>query len=184
MQSDVLQKQIVLTKILDRKEVRKPIKEEQILSQKCPLTGSSCTVKIVTDDKEFFVAHSYFPNVIDDFRVAIDMAVPKEYKPFYANEGFHTGHIFCKICGKIQSSKFGIYEISEENCNSCNALARANPNVTLELGLAYGFRKPVLLVCKKGSKVSADLAGLDRIEYRSYKDLENQLRKRIISFIH
>jgi|GEM_PF-1401621 len=61
LHSDILQKNIILTEILDRKEVKKTIKEEQNLSQKCPL-GGSCRNPIFKLCAAFWFKYSNSPN--------------------------------------------------------------------------------------------------------------------------
>jgi len=40
--------------------------------------------------------------------------------------------------------------------------------------------KPYYSICEKGTKIPANLGGLDRIEYRSNQDLIRQLKKKVL----
>ena len=138
----------------------------------CPLIGSECTKYIEPQENMYFVAHAFSKEKIDDLRSAIEASLEEFHlKPYYADQEIRSQHILCKICEKIRSSRFGIFEISDQN-----------PNVTLELGMAYGSGKNALLIAKKGSKIPADLDGMDRLEYESFKDLTEKLRTKTKAF--
>ncbi|MEW5814798.1 MAG: HEAT repeat domain-containing protein [Spirochaetota bacterium] len=142
----------------------------------CPITQERCN-KTFQESNEYFVAHPFTSDRMDDLRRAINAAVQEifpDLRPYYANQEIR-GDIYCKICLKIRSSKFGIYDISD-TCSTCR---KSNPNVTLELGLAYGLNKPTILIAKRGSQIINDLQRFDRIEYTSYVELERELRSKI-----
>lgn len=121
---------------------------------------------------EFFVAHSFTKSYREDFRKALKDALCgclNNREPYYADAEIRKGHIFInKIIPKIKSTQFGIYEISEENSN-----------VFLELGVAMALNKTYYILCKKGTKIPANLKGLDRIQYESFLELTGQLKKKI-----
>lgn len=79
----------------------------------------------------------------------------------------------CKICELIQKSQLIIADITEWN-----------PNVSLEIGLALGLDKPVILLLslsRKGAKAPSDLQGIEYLNYLEY-DLDNfadKLRRKI-----
>ena len=140
----------------------------------CPLTGSKCEKYIETQPNMYFVAHAFTKENKDDLRGAIEKALKDFYlEPYYADQEIRSQHILCKICEKIRCSKFGIFDISDENSN-----------VTLELGMAWGFGNKALLITKSGSKIPADLEGLDRLEYASFIDLTEKLRTKIGDYTH
>src|SRR5262249_17268802 len=88
----------------------------------------------------------------------------------FADEKITTLHILQKIVDYIRSSRFGVYDISGWN-----------PNVTLELGLAFGLNEKAYIALDPSSddvrEVPADLRGLDRIQYGSYSELQAGLEK-------
>lgn len=168
------------------REQRKAKKEEELVpSQRvekiksaeqiyCPLIGSECTKYIEPQENMYFVAHAFSKEKIDDLRSAIEASLEEFHlKPYYADQEIRSQHVLCKICEKIRSSRFGIFEISDQN-----------PNVTLELGMAYGSGKNALLIAKKGSEIPADLDGMDRLEYESFKDLTEKLRTKTKAFYY
>lgn len=122
--------------------------------------------------REFFVAHSFTKQYKDDLRRAVEDALCGHLdglEPYYADTEIREGHIFVnKIIPKIKSTEFGIYEISEQS-----------PNVFLELGAAIALGMTYYILCRKGTKVPADLEGLDRIEYESFSDLTKQLKNKV-----
>src|SRR6185312_10190626 len=56
-----------------------------------------------------------------------------------------------------------------------------NPNVTLELGLAYGLNEKAYIAIDPAKtpveEVPADLRGIDRIQYSSYSELQSGLER-------
>jgi len=162
---------------LDNREAIKDILVD-VMRRWCPIMHRYCTDDI-RPVNEYFVGHEFTEEKRDDLRAAINSAISQifpDLKPWYADQEL-TGDIKCKICRKIRSSKFGIYDISE-GCSQCQ---NPNPNVTWELGLAYGFGKPAILIVKKNFRIISNLASLDRIEYSSYKDLKTKMRAKIQS---
>lgn len=123
------------------------------------------------EEYHYFVAHEFTTQERDDLREAIDRAFKGTgLNASYADMEFRSGeHILKKIEDRILATQFGIYDITTEN-----------PNVYLELGLAKGAGKTLYIICKKGTKIRADLQGLDRIEYESYKNLTDEIQKKII----
>ena len=127
--------------------------------------------------REFFVAHEFTEDK-DDLRSAINQAVGEHIDgptPYYADKEVRNGHIFLnKIIPRIQSAEFGIYDISTNNSN-----------VLLELGAAMILNvlqgKPYYIICRKGTKIPANLQGIDRIEYKGFRDLTKQLRQKVVT---
>ena len=121
---------------------------------------------------EYFVAHDFSKEKIDDLRRAIEEAFEgKDLKPYYADSEVRGGsHILKeKIAPKIEYTRFGIFDISETK----------KPNVFIELGVSMGLNKPYYLIAREGTEIPTDLQGLDRIEYSSFKDLTEKLKKLI-----
>jgi len=128
------------------------------------------------DESAVFVAHPFTePFAPADLRRALDKALGDQgLKPDYADETLSSGHILRKVCRQIQESLFGIYDVS-----------LWKPNVTLELGLAYGMERPTLLLLNVNHSkgVPSDIQGFDRIEYGSYTELEAELASKLGDFI-
>jgi len=123
---------------------------------------------------DYFVAHKFTEQEKDDLRDAIEKAFDgNNLKPYYADKELRESgtHILDKIIEKIQETKFGIFDITG-----------GNPNVCLELGLAKGFSKKFFIICGKDciDSIPSDLKGLDRIDYRSYKGLTEEIKMKIL----
>lgn len=120
---------------------------------------------------DYFVAHEFTRQEKDDLREAIDRAFRETgLNASYADVEFRSGeHILKKIEDRIRATQFGIYDITNQN-----------PDVYLELGLAKGAGRTFYIICKKGTEIRADLQGLDRIEYESYKNLTDEIKKKIL----
>lgn len=113
-----------------------------------------------------FVGHVFSREQIDDFRHALASGIQLVGASlWFADQHPGTGHIFDKIKAGIDNSFACLFEVSDTS----------RANVFLELGYAFGRGKQCILVSKVGSPVASDLAGLERIEYTSYKDLTGQL---------
>ena len=123
-------------------------------------------------ENQFFVAHPYrgdFPSkefrdtlasVEDEFRVRFS----------YADKVLTAEYLLTKLKNAIRGSGRSLFDVTFWN-----------PNVTLELGLAYGLgEKDRILISVNtslhgGEKVPSDLAGIDRLEYSSLQDFKTQL---------
>lgn len=86
-----------------------------------------------------------------------------------ADEARKTLDIGCKICAALQSCRFAVMDISTPNAN-----------VGIEIGLAYGYQKKIILLRNRNAhEPPTDLAG---IEYAAYTDI-NSLRKSLSEYI-
>jgi predicted nucleotide-binding protein len=118
--------------------------------------------------RQIFVAYAYNIYPQEDYR-KIFAGLEKTYgvKFIFADEKITNMHILQKIISYIDASDFSLFDISGWN-----------PNVTLELGLAYRSdnwyiafnpdRTPV-------NDVPSDIKGIDRIQYKSFTELEERL---------
>jgi hypothetical protein len=70
---------------------------------------------------------------------------------------------------QIKHAKFGIYDLS----------VPGNTDTYLELGIALGMGKEVILIHKKGSPLPETMKNLNRIEYENVSDLIEKLRKKV-----
>ncbi len=69
---------------------------------------------------------------------------------------------------QIRHARFGIYDLSTPD----------KPDALLELGIALGLGREVMLICKKGSLLPEAIKSLNRIEYENLSDLTEKLRKK------
>lgn len=115
--------------------------------------------------RQIFVAYSYklYPKA-DYRRVFNELKKAFQVDFVFADEKITNLHILQKIANYIRESRFGIYDISGWN-----------PNVTLELGLAFGLGEKSYIAIDPSktdiAEVPADLRGIDRIQYGSYTEL-------------
>jgi len=76
---------------------------------------------------------------------------------------FTKPEIWCKICANIQNSRAVIADLSG-----------SNPNVFLELGLAWGFGKPYILLTQEIDNLPFDTRSFHVIKYvRNNSDVDN-----------
>ena len=122
-----------------------------------------------TDTKEIFVAYPYTLYNKGDYRRAYQR-VGREFgvKMVFADEHITGEHILAKIRRSIQIADFSVFDISGWN-----------PNVTLELGMAFALNS-AWFICynpdhNSVSEVPSNLRGLDRIQYRTFSELEDGL---------
>ncbi len=104
-------------------------------------------------------------NMVDIFEHAIEPIITTlNLKCYRADQDKSPGDIACKISYVLQSCRVAIMEISD-----------MNPNVCFEVGLAYGYGVPVILLRKTGSIVPTDLAGILCLEYYDINSLRAEL---------
>jgi hypothetical protein len=76
----------------------------------------------------------------------------------------YTGNVLAKIKEKIETAAIVVANLTGDN-----------PNVFLEVGYAWGCRKPTVLLCKKGSPLRFDVQSEKCILYASIRDCEERL---------
>lgn len=139
---------------------------------KCYLTGSKvCNLDIKEKPNQIFVAYNYkYKNVEKTISESIIPAL-KELKIIYkiAKQEISTKDFFCKICELIQQSKYFLANLT-------------NPtfNVGLELGLALGLDKEIILIASTRTRLPSDLIRQEVIFYG--KDL-NKLKEDFIKCV-
>ena len=131
---------------------------------------------LIKKPRQVFVAYSYRHYDKRDYRRAFEN-VGKAFNVefIFADEKITSLHILQKIANYIKESQFGIYDITAWN-----------PNVTLELGLALGMGERVFISLNPDetemTDVPSDLKGVDRLQYKSFSSLEDEI-ERLISQI-
>lgn len=129
---------------------------------KCYLIGSKdCNLNIKENPNQVFIAYNYkYKNVEKTIEEAIFPALKilnLEYK--IAKKEIKTKDFFCKICELIQGSKYFLANLTSPTFN-----------VGLELGLALGLNKDIILIASRRSKIPSDLIRQEVIFY--YKDMQ------------
>lgn len=132
---------------------------------KCYLTGNKiCTLNIKEKQNQIFIAYNYkYKNVEKVIEEAIIPALNQlNIKHKIAKLEIRTKDFFCKICELIQESRYFLVNLTNPNFN-----------VGLELGLALGLDKEVILIASNRTKLPSDLVRQEVIFYG--KDL-NKLK--------
>ena len=139
---------------------------------KCYLTGSKiCSLKIKENPNRIFIAYNYkYKNVEKVIEETVFPAIKQagmNYK--VARLEVRTKDFFCKICELIQGSKYFLANLT-------------NPtfNVGLELGLALGLEKEIILIASRRTRIPSDLVRQEVIFYS--KDME-ELQAKLIGCI-
>ena len=121
-------------------------------------------MKIKENPSQIFIAYNYkYKNVENVIKQAIFPAIKQaglKYK--VARLEVRTKDFFCKICELIQGSKYFLANLT-------------NPtfNVGLELGLALGLEKEIVLIASRRTRIPSDLVRQEVIFYsKDIKDLK------------
>lgn len=87
-----------------------------------------------------------------------------------ADRNIKNAAFFCKICEQIQTSYICLVDLTNQR-----------PSVILELGMAFGFQKPIIIIFeekeRKKIEILTDIGWADPIAYKNYTDLKDKLRK-------
>ncbi len=133
---------------------------------KCYLTGNKiCGLNVKEKSNQVFIAYNY--NYKNVERIIEEVIIPAlksmNIKHKIARQEIRTKDFFCKICELIQQSRYFLANLT-------------NPtfNVGLELGLALGLNKEIVLLASKRTKIPSDLVRQEVIFYG--RDLD-KLRK-------
>ena len=118
---------------------------------------------------QYFVGYQLASKNAENLRKVITRVFgPLGYEPYYADKS--TGKdvegqsLLLEICQKIFLTSFSIFDLSPEN-----------PNGYLELGIALGLNRPVIVIAN--DKTPLTLQGHNVIPYADYSDLEAKLSR-------
>jgi len=84
-------------------------------------------------------------------------------------EGIKKREPFHHRIEQIKQARFGIYDLSRSG----------NADSLLEIGVALGLGKKMVILCKKGSSLPETIKPFGWIEYEGSSDLTEKLRKKI-----
>jgi hypothetical protein len=90
-------------------------------------------------------------------------------QPIQGSETIHGGNLLQQRIEQIKRARFGIYHL----------ISSEKGEVLLEIGIALGLGKEVVLVTKKGSSPPGLLKQVGVIEYQHFSDLTEKLKKRV-----
>lgn len=132
----------------------------------CFKTGvHGCPMKPPKKMNRVFVAMPFSSDYRDSFEYGVKVALEqKGIEYFKADNEVSNKDIMCKICRELQSCGKVIANISG-----------LNPNVMLELGLAYGLGKEVIVIKDVKTTAISDLGSIEYIEYAHAGELQKKL---------
>jgi len=121
------------------------------------------------ENRTVFVGYPYdLPR--DDYR-GVFAEVAEEYgvEFLFADEKFTKKHVLEKITAMMRGAALSLFDIT-----------LWNPNVALELGIAYAHDLDFYILfdpTKGQTDALTDVRGIDRIQYRSFAELKEALRR-------
>jgi hypothetical protein len=132
----------------------------------CFKTGAKgCPINPSVKKNKVFVAMPFHDDYKDSYEYGIKIVLNQLGIDHYkADNKVDNKDIMCKICNEIQSCGIFLANISG-----------LNPNVMLELGLAYGLGKRVFIIKDKKTTAISDLGCIEYIEYAHAGDLQREL---------
>lgn len=134
----------------------------------CFKTGvKGCPINPTERKNKVFVAMSFSDEYEDSYEYGVKLILgQKGLQPYKADAIINNKDIMCKICEQIQSCGIIIVNISG-----------LNSNVMLELGLAYGLGKRVIVIKDKKTTTISDLGSIEYIEYSHARELQQKLNE-------
>ena len=90
-------------------------------------------------------------------------------QPVYGSEAIQKGDLVNQRIEQIRRARLGIYPL----------ISSERGEVLLEIGIALGLGKEIILLYKKGAPFSGYLKKLNPIEYEHFSDLTEKLKRRI-----
>jgi len=126
------------------------------------------------ETNQYFVGHELTPAKIGDLRRVLGKVfTPLGVEPYYPDRHYEQQPILLKICQKIFLTRFGIFDLSTPN-----------PNVYIELGIALGFNKPVLVLCHQQQSITLPpILQTSTLLYSNYSDLAEKLSRVATSIV-
>ncbi len=124
--------------------------------RKCFKIGvEQCPKRPILNIRQVFIAMPFCKEFEDVYQFGIVETLNSlGYKYIRADKELSSHDIMCKICQQMQSSNLIIADISDHN-----------PNVMLEMGMAFGLGKSVIVIKDKKTAIISDISGLEYIEY-------------------
>lgn len=114
---------------------------------------------------EYFVSSGITgPEMIQAIQRAFDGS---GLTPLYGSELIQKGESLNQKIDQIRRARFGIYHLS----------APEREDVLLEIGIALGLGRQVLIVCPKGTSLPEMIKPLRQIEYEHFSDLTQKLKR-------
>lgn len=140
--------------------------------RKCFKVGvDGCPINPSYQSNRVFIAMPFANEYLDSYNYGmVPVLNGLGYEYYKADNEISNKDIMCKVCNEIQSCRMVIANISG-----------LNPNVMLELGLAYGLGKPVIIIKDRDTKAVSDIGSIEYIEYSHAGELQQKLFKALSS---
>jgi hypothetical protein len=122
---------------------------------------------------QYFVAQEFSADREDLLRALEGAFRVFNLRPYRADQDILAGHILCKIAAKLQTTLFGVFELTH----------RQNRNVYLELGVAIGMGRPFVLVKEANAELPSLIEGLDYYNIQSYAVMQRELGARLQEYV-
>ena len=134
------------------------------------ISKSIKTAGIKSETKQsIFVAMPFKEEMHDLFRYGISKPTRRiRFLCERVDQQKYTGAVLEKIKKEIDEAKLIVAVLTD-----------SNPNVYLEVGYAWGKKKPTVLLIKKGEKPEFDLSSEKYIEYDTITQVEETLKREI-----
>ncbi|HUV03384.1 MAG TPA: hypothetical protein VMW67_08145 [Desulfobacteria bacterium] len=150
----------------------------------CPVVGECPHEPVDTISNSYFLVQPF-----DSEKANRENAIKAALTEFYGDiqkyklkksdsKAYDFGS-FCDICLKIKSSEFCIVDISGELYETIDKVSGKKetkpflrPNVALELGMAYGFNKPALILSRKLNNKRLIPSDIEFIRYIDISPIE------------
>ena len=122
---------------------------------------------------QYFVAQEFSADREDLLRALEGAFRVFNLQPYRADQDILAGHILCKIAAKLQTTLFGVFELTHSQ----------NRNVYLELGVAIGMGRPFVLVKEANAELPSLIEGLDYYNIQSYAVMQRELGVRLQEYV-
>jgi hypothetical protein len=124
------------------------------------------TVEVTLKGEYFISSGIEEPELIQTVKTAFEGS---ELIPILGSEASRKGESLYQRIDQIKRSRFGIYDLSIPE----------RMDGLLELGMALGMGKEVILIYKKGSPLLETIKPLNPIEYENTSKLIEKLRRKV-----
>lgn len=119
----------------------------------------------------YFISYEFDASRADDVRRAVESGlktVNLQTEPYYPQKDTSPELLLCKVMTHIASSSFCLFDLP----------LTGGTNVFLEIGIAFGLRKPFVLVRPQQVSLPDSLSDLDNEKYLTYTGLGDDLFSR------
>ena len=144
--------------------------EKYLISNRAPVLESVLERDRKQQKQKIFVAMPFSDDMEDIYYYGIQRAVDVAgYDCYRSDKIAFIGDILQEIRLQVKKSVAVVAD-----------LTNANPNVYLEIGFAWGSKKPTILIMKQGEKPKFDVQGQKCLTYKNIKHLEEVLTKELL----